>query len=266
MRGSLALLSVLLVALTLPGQASATPTVALGDGLVIPVASECSSPPCGWIDPIIDLQFSGKPPCGGFGGLTAAERPTDCLPVPTVDEPVVLEGKFLWYWEVSNDGTYPMDPNEDIRVSFAGAAANPSWIGMEASPSEFVITMQDLVSMDHYVVDDSDPSAIRIWFHYEEPVTVTFTRTGEPDAADLDRLSERNMIQNFFIKVRSTASGDRYKEAFGIEEVRFDTCADESICTQSVSSASKGIPALGLLLVVGSLMAVAVVVVRRQRA
>ena len=109
----------------------------------------------------------------------------------------------------------------------------------------------------------ADPIA---WYNYREPITVTVTRTDDPDKRSLDKMEDRNGVIALFVKARSTASGDFYREAFGVEEFRFNGCADEAVaaqvCGASRASGDESTPGLAPLWTVAALVALAIA--RRQ--
>ncbi len=208
-----------------------------------------ANPPCGWINPLIALDFDDKPLCRMY--------PTDCMQ-PPVSEPLVLSGEFRWYWEVSEDGTYPDDPATDIVVTFSGTASNPEWVDFKVEPETITITSADLVDPNRYETDASDPANMAVWYSYNEPITITFTRTGEPSAAEMTRIEERGGLQSVFLKAKSSASSDRFKEAFGVEEFRFDAYSDETM-----EAPGQEAPGMGMLAGMGVLAAAGVASRRR---
>ncbi len=246
------LVSGLLLALLVGGASASAQPVA---DLTVPTtgaADECSaaSPPCGWINPLIALDFDDKPLCRTY--------PSDCLSPPGAD--LVMDGQFRWYWEVSEDGTYPDDPATDIVVSFSGTASNPGWLDFAVEPETITISSVDLMDPNRYITDSSDPANVAVWYSYEAPITVTFSRAGEPTGPEMDRIEERGGIQSVFMKAKSTASSDRFKEAFGVEEFRFDAFSGEA---QLESTAGKDAPGLAPIAAVG-ILGVAAVALRRR--
>ncbi len=240
----------LLVALLVGGAtATAQPVEDVGLPALGAPANCSANPPCGWINPLIALDFDDKPLCRTY--------PSDCLAPPTT-ETLVLDGEFRWYWEVSEDGTYPDDPSTDIIVSFSGTASNPGWLDFKVEPETITITSADLVDPNRYITDSSDPSNVAVWYSYDAPITITFTRTGEPTADEMKRITERGGVQSVFMKAKSTASSDRFKEAFGVEEFRFDAFTDPALeATQDQEA-----PGVGL---VAGLAAVALAARYRRR-
>lgn len=210
------------------------------------------APPCGWINPLIDLDFPEKPSCGG--GVVTAERPDDCIPLMADGERLAMEGTLTWYWSISDEAHYPNDPQQDIEVSFGGTASNPSYLDVVVEPERFIIDTATLFSPEHMHVEEGPTGQQQLVYRYEEPVTVTFTREGSPDARDLERLHNRDGIQSLFLKASSTESGERFKAAFGVEEFRFDaTKAPDAAMLGLDATGTKDTPGPALPLLVAAL-------------
>lgn len=209
----------LLVCLLLAGSLPATAAPDAEAALPVPeAAAGACAPPCGYIIPLIDLDFPEKPACGN----PALGGDGECIPLPARDGSVSYDGVLRWYWEVSQDGTYPNDPQQPIVVSFSGTGSNPDFLEVAVEPPEFQITTADLFTPTNLKQDASDPAKPRVWFWYERPVTVTLTRTGDPTAEEIERAEQRRGNFEFHLKVKSSASSDRYREAFGLETFRFE--------------------------------------------
>lgn len=236
------------------GTVQAAETDALGPVATTAQDATCA-PPCGWINPLIALDFPDKQLCRSY--------PDDCQAPPAAGEELVFEGLFRWYWEMSEEGTYVDDPTTDIVVSFGGTSSNPTWLDVKVEPESFAITTADLFTPSYLIVDDSNPTAPRIWYEYPVPLKVTFTIAGEPSERDLQRLEDRGGLQSFFLKAKSTASSDRFKEAFGVEEFRFDAYHEESGIMDAGGSDGEDAPGLPIM-AVGALLAAAAVVARRR--
>lgn len=178
------------------------------------------NPPCGWIDPILELRFPEKPLCDA--PLGGRPDPATCIPVPEPGGSVVMEGTLVWWWDVSRDGTYPMDPNQDIQITFAPTPSDPDWIEVAVEPAMLSLSNADLADPANLRQVEEENTAVPVfWFWYERPITVTLTRTGDPTAAELRTIEERGGYMPYFLKARSTESGDRFRQAFGVEEFRF---------------------------------------------
>ncbi len=221
-----------------------------------PEAQDCAAP-CGWVNPLINLDFPDKPKCGAGQAAGNLDR-SQCFALPALGDSVVLEGKLIWYWDMTNEGTYPNDPLTDIQVSFAGTASNPAWMEAKVEPEGFTIGTADLFNPTNFKVDQTDPTQNRVFFWFERPITLAITRTGDPTPQDLERAEARDGVLPFFVKAKSTESSDRYKAAFGVEEVRFDTLADPAF-----TDAEAATPAPGLALVAAAVAAAALI--RRRR-
>ncbi|HLF15885.1 MAG TPA: hypothetical protein VI796_00400, partial [Candidatus Thermoplasmatota archaeon] len=213
--------------------------------------------PCGWVNPLIRLDFPQKPPCGaGLPPATPLDRST-CLALPAVGEPVGFDGTLSWYWDVSNEGFYPNDPANDIVISFGGTASNPAWMALTVEPATLTLTTADFIDPANYRTVGDDPLATRLFFWYERPLHVTLERTGPPGPGDAESVAARDGTVAFFLKARSTESSERIKAGFGVEEFRFDASADPDL------GASKEAPAPALPVALASLAAAALI--RRRR-
>jgi hypothetical protein len=249
------MLAVTLLALAWPAQAQpgAAPLADVpGDASC---AADEAGPPCGYILPILDLQFPAKPDCPGTYDQV---DPALCIPLPAPGAAATFEGSLRWYWKLSEDGIYPLP--EDIRLGFSNIPTNPTWLAFKVEPDAFTITAADL----------ADPGNIRngtvagspvVWFWYERPITVTITRTGDPAPGDEESLLESRLgIQPVYVKAKSSAAGAFYKESFGGELFRFDATGLLASQQDEPAKASPA-PALGALLAL-----VAVTLARRRRA
>ncbi len=234
----------------------------------------CGSPPCGWILPILDIQIEGKMPCGGGQIIYAQGPPEDCFEILQPGESRTYPGVLQLKWEVSEEGTYPKEIGTDIVITFSGTANNAPWLALDVTGEEMVD--------GEYRLDDAalvDPANMRtvtnaagqetVWFWFERNIDITFTRIADPDAESIKAIETREGVLAFFVKTRSTESGPRFKEGFGIEEFRFNTCTDPEIarqvepCPQPASSgATQDAPGLGWPLLVGALGAI--VMLRRR--
>jgi hypothetical protein len=239
------------------------------------------SPPCGYIVPQISLEFPDKPPCraatlGGPVDLSA------CLALPAVGGQAVQQGLMRFSWDISQDGTYPPDAScaapgtPCIVITFSGTATNPKWTGLTVDPPQVVLEAADFASPDNLQVNQETQQVI---FMLEVPLTVTFQREGVGDDADSQRRIERAQgAVQMFLKAKSSANGQYYKEAFGVEEFRFNPCANDDGLRDLVSQcdgqpladgttppgASNDTPGLGAVGALGVLAAVGVAIRRRR--
>lgn len=220
-----------------------------------------SAPPCGYIVPQLALDFPDKPTCKA-ATLGAQVDLATCLSMPAKGESVVQQGTMRWYWDITQDGTYPADPMQPIEILFTGTATNPSWLELKVDPPSFTLDAVALASPLNMRTNTDNPTSPQVWFWYEQPITVTLTRTGDPTEENLDKISGAGGVQKVFLKAKSNASGAYFKEAFGVEEFRFNAYSDEAIAS-STGSESKGSPGLGPLALVGAL-ALVVVALRRR--
>jgi MYXO-CTERM domain-containing protein len=220
-------------------------------------------PPCGYIVPQLSLEFPDKPPCKA-ASLGGAVDLTKCLQLPAKGQSVVQKGVLRWYWDITQDGDYPIDPMTPIVIQFSGTATNPKWMDLKVDPQQFTL---DATAMADPTNLKPDTNAQKVWFWYEKPITVTITRTGDPDAVGLQKIGNANGVQKVFLKAKSNSSGAYFKEAFGVEEFRFNAYADPAIksAAMSASGASSGhsSPAVGPMAMLG-VLAFALVARRRR--
>ncbi len=239
-------------------------------------AAECAFPPCGYILPQMDIEIEDKQLCGAAYIIYEDTIPEDCYDMLEDGESRVFAAKLKWFWEMSEDGTYPKETGTDIYVTFSGTATNPKWLTAEVTgpdmvDGQFVITDADLVSPDYITVRPNAQGNDAVYFWYEKDIEITFTRDGEPTAKEVAKLEDSLAIQKFFLKAKSSESGPRFKEAFAVEEFRFNTCGASdiaprvSLCEASAgvdSTEDRGAPGLPLL---GLLAALGAALVARRR-
>jgi hypothetical protein len=181
--------------------------------------ARCAGPPCGYITPIVDMEFPSKPKCSGSVGSIDLSK---CIPLPAKGQSVSFDGTFRYYWKLSEDLTYP--PGQDpVVVSFSGVSTNPKWMGFKIDPPTITIDAVALVSPTNMKVDQSNPSSPVVYYDFEAPIKVTFTHTGDPDQAALGKIASKGGITDVFVKAKSSASGAYFKEGFGVESFRFAT-------------------------------------------
>lgn len=272
------LLALALVIAMAPAQAAPAPTPAT---LGAPCLAAANSPPCGYIVPQISLEFPDKPACRAetLGGPVEL---SGCLALPAVDGQAVQEGVMRFSWDVSQDGAYPPDAScaapgtPCIVVSFSGTSTNPKWMALSIEPAQVVIEAADF----------ADPANLRITqetqqvvFMLEVPLKVTFKRTGlGDDEASQHRIERAQGATQIFLKAKSSANGQYYKEAFGVEEFRFNPCANDDGLRAVISQCSgepladgttppqggKDAPGFGAVAALGVLAMVGVALRRRR--
>jgi hypothetical protein len=260
-----ALLPALLLAALLPFASAATGP---SDGLLAADADVQASaadaalcaaaPPCGYIVPQMALDFPEKPLCKAatLGGQVDLST---CMDLPTADTPVVQKGILRWYWDVTQDGTYPIDPQVPIVIAFSGTATNPTYLDIKVEPADFTLDAVEMANPANYRPDEANPQ--QVWFWYERPITVTISRTAEPLPEDMEKASNAGGVQKVFLKGKSNASGSYFKEAFGVEEFRFNTQSDPYFTAAAGDSQdAPGLAPLALLGVLG----LALLAVRRR--
>ncbi len=280
MKVRLALLaSVALLMAALP--TATAQTVDLPTSTEAPAAAACldaaDAPPCGYIVPQLTLDFPEKPLCRAesLGGPIDLSK---CLALPKVGEPIVQEGILRFSWDITQDGTYPPDAacaqstatggtEGCIVITFSGTATNPKWVDVAIEPETIVLDMTQMASQDNIKVNQDTQ---QVMFQLERPVKVTFTRNalGDDDKS-VQRIERAQGVAQVFLKAKSSASGQYYKEAFGVEEFRFDSCANGDGLSQAVaacsasSEAGKDAPGLAPVGVMGLLAALGVALRRR---
>lgn len=216
--------------------------------------SECAAPPCGWIAPLLDLIIDDKPACGGGYILGGELNPADCLAPPQDGEPLVLEGTFRLYWELCEEATYLNDAQDPIEVRFSSTNRNPTFIDYSIEPSTFTLDTVTLFSPDYIVPGEKHDGSPTCWYDYQQPITITFTRNGDPGEADIESILNQNCVAQYYVKIQSDESGERFKAGWGIEPFRFHMLNDPlgtEICE------GKTTPALGAAPLVAGLGAVA---------
>ena len=244
-----ALLPAVLMAALLPfASATSEPEVVAVDGLADGAAC-AAAPPCGYIVPQMALDFPEKPLCKAatLGG------PVDlatCMTLPGPGESIQQQGTVRWYWDITQDGTYPIDPMVPIVIAFGGTATNPTYLEIAVDPPSFTLDAAEMVNPAYYQPDESNPQ--QVWFNFEKPITVTITRNGDPAPEDLEKVSNANGVQKVFLKGKSNASGSYFKEAFGVEEFRFNASEDPAVVASTgASNDAPGLGPLALLAVLG---------------
>jgi hypothetical protein len=235
-----------------------------------PSQAALAEPPCGYIQPFVNIDIDGKKPC------KKADH-TDCAPLPALGQTVTFKGRFQYYWKLSEDLTYPA--TDPIQVSFGGVASNPKWLTFSVEPKSLAIQPTDLVSPAYIKVDQSGPSPV-VYYWYEQPITITVKHASDPSQAELDRVAAKDGTAILLVKAKTSASGAYYKEGFGTEDFRFDATSllsttgeggtvvpvldDAGHAVPAGSAPAKPSPATGLLAAVGALAAVAALVRRRD--
>lgn len=130
-------------------------------------------------------------------------------------------GTVQWYWPQSDDLVYPPDPNEPITITFAPIETNPSWLSFDVQPASYTITAADLLDPRN-VRNETSNGATVIYYWFEQPVEVAFTRSADPVGDESTKLMARDGIQPVYVQVRSTGSGTFYLPSFGGEQFRFN--------------------------------------------
>ncbi len=237
----------------------------------------CAAPPCGWILPTLDIVVDDKLPCGGGQIIYAIGPPDDCFDILMPGESRTYPAQLILKWEVSEEGTYPKEAGQDIVISFSGTANNAPWLSLDVQgegmvDGEYIIDDVALFHPDNMRTRTNAQGQESLWFWFERDIEITFTRTGDPGPASIDTIETRQGVLAFFIKARSTESGPRFKEGFGIEEFRFNTCTDPAIAdqvgpcpletkTRDDGPTDQDVPGIGWM----ALLGLCVMLARRQR-
>src|SRR5688500_15299061 len=133
-----------------------------------PSPEACAAPPCGYIMPYMDTTFDGKKRSGtAFGGSADG-----CPLLMEKGASRTYNGTLVWHWDITQDGTYPPDPNAPIEITFDGTATNPKWMEFTVEPESFVIDAEQFAASDNYRVNDQNPADPRLEFWYERSLTV----------------------------------------------------------------------------------------------
>lgn len=275
------LLALALVVAMVPASAAPEPALAAPTQQECLTAAAAAAPPCGYIVPQISLEFPNKPPCRAqtLGGPVALE---ECIPLPPVGGQHVQDGVMRFSWDVTQDGTYPPDAScaapgtPCIVISFTGTATNPKWMALAIEPAEVVLEAADFAHPDNLQVDQETQQVV---FMVEVPLTVTFKRTGlGDDDASQKRIERAQGATQVFLKAKSSANGQYYKEAFGVEEFRFNPCANDDGLRAVIAqcdgqpladgstppSAGKDTPGVAAVGALGALVAVGIALRRRR--
>lgn len=220
------------------------------------------APPCGYIVPQLALEFPDKPTCKSqtLGGPVDLAK---CIPMPARGEAVQMKGTLRWYWDVTQDGTYPIDPQDPIVIQFGGTATNPKYMDLKVEPSSFTLDAAAMASPENLRPEPTVPQT-KVWFWFERPITVTIERTADPTEQDLDRIAANGGVQKVFLKAKSNSSGAYFKEAFGVEEFRFNALGDPAIAEASGMGDGKESPGAPVLMAVAALGLGAVAARRRK--
>lgn len=236
-------------------------------GMAIPnVAAEattdCAAVPCGYVTPIIDLEFEGKPGCGTGGALGVAVSGDNCIAIPEIGQSVTFQGTLRWYWDITNDAIYPNDPLTPIAFDFSGTRNNPDWIDFSVEPSTFELNTQDLFNPLNWDIQTEGTVAV-IDYDFQQPITITFTRTGEVSEKSIEKMQNRDGVLPFFLKAHSTASGNHYMEAYGLEEFRFHADTNEDVA-KLLDHGSNDTPGPGMVVALVGLVGLAATLRRRS--
>lgn len=232
-----------------------------------PVAEACATPPCGWILPTLDILVDDKLPCGGGQIIYAIGPPDDCFGILMPGESRTYPAHLILKWEVSEEGTYPKEVGQDIVISFSGTANNAPWLSLEVigegmTDGKYFLDDAALVHPDNMRTMTNAQGQESVWFWFERDIDITFTRIGDPGPASLDTIETREGVLAYFVKARSSESGPRFKEGFGIEEFRFNTCTDPAIAdqldpcpaetkTQNEAPVDQDVPGIGWMALLG---------------
>ena len=194
----------------------------------------------------MDLQFEGNPQCPRF-------EPEGCLPLPADGEHVTLDGKLRWEWDMPGCGDSAL-PRGPVTIRFVPLERNPSWLHMQAEPSEIQVLPE------HYLdpgVLQPDTTIGTMRFILEFPVSVTWTRVGAPSEPAVVAIREQGDQVPAFLRARSEESGD-FRESTTVEQFLFDARS----VSAAAAPASKEAPAAPSLL---ALAALALAALHRRR-
>lgn len=226
--GALALLLFLAPALAGPAQASAAAST--------PASAACMGPPCGYITPLIDMEFPSKIRCS-----PQQVDLSKCTPLPADGESITYTGTVRWYWKLSEDLTYPQtDPNAPVILSFAGSGTNPKYLTFKADPPQYTIDEAATFNPQNMKIDQTNPSSPIVYYWFERSLNLTITRHGDPTSTELASIANHNWIQTFLIKAKSTANDPYFKESFGVTSFGFNATGLRPV------EATKASPAWGL--------------------
>ncbi len=106
-------------------------------------------------------------------------------------------------------------------------------------PPKYTVTAVDLLD-PRYLKPDNSGAAPIVYYWYEKPINVTFTRTGSPDADGRDAIAAKDGLQEVYVRGKSTASGSTFNAGFGGEYFRFN--ATGLLTAQATSAAAHESP------------------------
>lgn len=267
MRNALAILAVILLALG----AATTGVVAepeAAEEQTTDCASAVAGPPCGWINPQLYLDLPDNIQCGKSNVLGAEADFTECMSPPKEGQPMVFQGDFRLTWEVSEESTYLNDPNDPIVVTFRPTGSNPDFIDFSVEPSSFELGTDTLFNPTYYVTKENGGTT-SVWYEYIQPVTVTFTRNGDPTPDDIETIQNKDGQVRVLVRIHSDSSGSTYKDSYGLESFVFHIRAAEDdpvldeITLLNEDGRETPLPSLFLLV---AAVAMAAVVARRRDA
>jgi hypothetical protein len=252
---------VLLTIAVAPGLAvhAAPAASAPGPGGQSTTGPSCASPPCGYIVPFVTLSFPNRPRCDLTDAGIAGPH---CTPPPGQNASLVYDGVVTYSWRESEDLTYPVDPNQPIVISFSGIATNPAWLSYKMEPDKLTLTQADMANPQNYRPDQSGGTTPVVWFWYNHTLKLTLTTTRAPDADELRDLETRSGVQDFYIKAKTTPSGNFYQAGFGGSQFRFNGTG--LLGTLAASGSTTSSPAWGVAGPAATLVIAAVAGRRRQ--
>lgn len=225
MRNALVFLTVTLLAIGLSAGGVAAEAEA-PESTSAECATTVAGPPCGWINPQLYLDIPDNIQCGKNNVLGADVDFTECMAPPKEGEPVVMNGEFRLTWEVSEEGTYLNDPNDPVVVNFRPTGSNPEFIDFSVDPPTFELGTDTLFNPTYFVTKENGGTT-SVWYEYIQPVTVTFTRNGDPTPDDIETIQNKDGQVRVLVRIHSDSSGSTYKDSYGLESFVFHIRAAE---------------------------------------
>lgn len=145
--------------------------------LAVPGAQACTD---GLATAQLELEF--EKPC-------KRDAIDACPPVPTADEPYVVDGVLTWSWEVDAQCSVAVPSPDPIHVHLTGLDRSfGGWLQLTAEPSEVTL---DVARQWDATDDLVDPVSGRIIMRESEPIRVTIALVGEPSPEGLESLQRR---------------------------------------------------------------------------
>lgn len=160
----------------------------------------------------LELEFEKNEDC-------ARLTPEGCPALPEADLPLVLDGTFVWSWDVDPACSAFVPSPAPIHVSFQGQVHDyAGWLAVEAEPKELFIPVEDQYD---FTDDAVDPANARFQGREEYPLRVVISLVGEPSADGMTRLDNADGVVQLFLRASSNATS-AFMAGYAIEQFFLD--------------------------------------------